>query len=130
MSTVFSKILNNEIPCYRIAEDENHLAFLDVFPLEEGHILVIPKQEVDHIFDLSPEAYRALFAFSHHVGIALKKAIPCLKVGMAVVGLEVPHAHIHLIPINHVSDLDFTRPKKQFTQIQFEAIRKKIAAFI
>jgi len=130
MSTVFSKILNNEIPCYRIAEDENHLAFLDVFPLEEGHILVIPKQEVDNIFDLSPESYSALFAFSQKVGIALKKAIPCLKVGMAVVGLEVPHAHIHLIPINHVSDLDFTRPKKQFTETQFEAIRKMIAAFI
>jgi histidine triad (HIT) family protein len=128
MATVFSKIINGEVPCYKIAEDENHLAFLDIFPLEVGHVLVIPKKEVDNIFDLSVEAYSALFAFSQNIGIAIKKAVPCLKVGIAVVGLEVPHAHIHLIPLQNVSDLDFTRPKRQFTPESFELIRDKIKA--
>jgi len=128
MATVFSKIINGEVPCYKIAEDENHLAFLDIFPLEAGHVLVIPKKEVDNIFDLSVEAYSALFAFSQNIGIAIKKAVPCLKVGIAVVGLEVPHAHIHLIPLQNVSDLDFTRPKRQFTSESFELIRDKIKA--
>jgi histidine triad (HIT) family protein len=128
MATVFSKIINGEVPCYKIAEDENHLAFLDIFPLEAGHVLVIPKKEVDNIFDLSVEAYSALFAFSQNIGIAIKKAVPCLKVGIAVVGLEVPHAHIHLIPLQNVSDLDFTRPKRQFTPESFELIRDKIKA--
>jgi len=128
MATVFSKIINGEVPCYKIAEDENHLAFLDIFPLEAGHVLVIPKKEVDNIFDLSVEAYSALFAFSQNIGIAIKKAVPCLKVGIAVVGLEVPHAHIHLIPLQNVSDLDFTRPKRQFTPESFELIKDKIIA--
>jgi len=128
MATIFSKIINGEVLCYKIAEDEKHLAFLDIFPLEEGHVLVIPKKEIDNIFDLETKEYAELFAFSQQIGIAIKKAIPCLKVGIAVVGLEVPHAHVHLIPLQNVSDLDFTRPKRQFTPESFELIRDKIIA--
>lgn len=128
MATVFSKIISGEISCYKIAEDDNHLAFLDIFPLEEGHVLVIPKKEVDNIFDLPVDEFSALFSFSQKIGVAIKKAIPCLKVGIAVVGLEVPHAHIHLMPLHNVSDLDFSRPKKQFTPESFELIKDKIKA--
>jgi histidine triad (HIT) family protein len=128
MASVFSKIISGEVSCYKIAEDKDHLAFLDIYPLEQGHVLVIPKKEVDNIFDLSAEEYSRLFAFSHQIGKAIAKAIPCVKVGIAVVGLEVPHAHIHLIPIQNVSDLDFTRPKKQYTPESFELIRQKIVA--
>jgi histidine triad (HIT) family protein len=128
MPTIFSKIISGELPSYRIAEDDSHLAFLDIFPLEEGHVLVIPKKETDNIFDLSETEYKSLFAFSQRIGKAIQEAIPCLKVGIAVVGLEVPHAHIHLIPLKHISDLDFTRPKRQFTKESFEIIQKKIIA--
>jgi histidine triad (HIT) family protein len=128
MASIFSKIISGEIPCYKIAEDAHHIAFLDIYPLEQGHTLVIPKQEVDNIFDLSPDAYTALFSFSQHIGKAIAAAIPCIKVGIAVVGLEVPHAHIHLIPLQKVSDLDFTRPKKQYTVDSFELIKQKIIA--
>ncbi|MFN4122822.1 MAG: HIT family protein [Flavobacteriales bacterium] len=128
MASVFSKIISGEVSCYKIAEDKDHLAFLDIYPLEQGHVLVIPKKEVDNIFDLSADEYARLFAFSHQVGKAIEKAVPCVKVGIAVVGLEVPHAHVHLIPLQNVSDLDFTRPKKQYTAESFELIRQKIVA--
>lgn len=130
MASVFSRIIAGELPAYRVAEDDRFLAFLDVFPLVEGHTLVIPKVEVDNIFDLEPSLYAGLYAFTQQIGIAIGKAIPCRKVGMAVVGLEVPHAHIHLIPVNEVGDLNFARPKLQLTAEEMEATRLKIVSAI
>lgn len=111
MSTIFSKIVDGSIPCYKVAEDDHFLAFLDISPLAEGHVLVIPKQETDYIFDINDETFMAFWLFAKRVAKALKMAIPCIKVGVAVVGLEVPHAHIHLVPLHQVSDLNFSRPK-------------------
>lgn len=128
MASVFSKIIDGSIPSYKIAEDENYLAFLDVFPLMEGHTLVIPKQELDYIFDLDDESYQKLWLFSKKVAHAIGKAIPCTKVGTAVVGLEVAHAHIHLIPMNAVSDMDFSQPKAKFSAEEFEKVAAKIKA--
>jgi histidine triad (HIT) family protein len=116
MASIFSKIVSGEIPCYRIAETANCLAFLDVFPLREGHVLVIPKKEVDNIFDLEKNIYNELWQFSQSIAHAIKKAIPCKKVGIAVIGLEVPHAHIHLVPINEANDLNFTQAKMKIEQ--------------
>lgn len=126
MASIFTKIINGEIPAYKIAEDENYLAFLDVFPLVEGHCLVIPKQEVDNIFDLDTETYKGLFAFAQKIAKAIQKTIPCVKVGVAVVGLEVPHAHIHLIPINKMSDMNFSNPKLKLEKEKFEEITQLI----
>lgn len=111
MSTIFTKIINREIPGHIVAEDEKHLAFLDINPLVTGHVLVIPKTEVDYIFDLEPEAFSALHLFSQRVAQALKKTIPCKRVGVAVIGLEVPHTHIHLVPLNKMDDINFSKPK-------------------
>jgi len=111
MSTIFSKIIAGEIPCHKIAEDDKHFAFLDIMPLKTGHVLVIPKQEIDYIFDLPADELASLHTFSQKIAHAIKKAMQCRRVGVAVIGLEVPHAHIHLIPMNLVSDMDFTRPK-------------------
>ena len=108
MSSIFSKIVSGEIPSFKIMEDQHHLAFLDVFPLAKGHVLVIPKQEVDSIFDLSDQAYAALWLFAKRTAKALELAIPCKRVGIAVIGLEVPHAHIHLLPLQSVEDINFT----------------------
>src|SRR6201995_673964 len=126
MSSIFSKIVSGEIPSYKVAESNEFLAFLDVNPLAEGHVLVIPKKEVDYIFDLDDETYTGLQLFAKIVATGLKKAIPCKKVGVAVIGLEVPHAHIHLIPMNRVDDLNFARPKLSFTPEQLEATAEKI----
>ena len=111
MSTIFTKIVKGEIPSYKIAEDEHFYAFLDIRPLKEGHTLVIPKREVDYIFDLDREELSALFAFAQRVAKGIKRAVPCKRVGVAVIGMEVPHAHIHLIPIDRESDMDFRREK-------------------
>jgi len=124
--TIFSKIVAGEIPAYKVAESDDFLAFLDISPLAEGHVLVIPKQEVDYLFDLDDLVYNELQIFAKIVAVALKKAIPCKRVGVAVIGLEVPHAHIHLIPLNHVSDINFERPKLSFTPEQLEATAEKI----
>src|SRR5476651_60519 len=124
--SIFSKIISGEIPAYKVAESVDFLAFLDISPLAEGHVLVIPKKEVDYIFDLDDETYTGLQIFAKIVATAIKKAIPCKKVGVAVIGLEVPHAHIHLIPMNRVSDMDFARPKLTFTPEQFETTAEKI----
>jgi len=126
MSTVFSKIISGEIPAYKVAESIDYLAFLDNSPLAEGHVLVIPKQEVDYIFDVEDELYTGLMLFAKIVATAMKTVIPCKKVGVAVIGLEVPHAHIHLIPMNEVSDLNFSRPKLSFTPEELEATAEKI----
>lgn len=111
MATLFSRIVAGEIPCHRICEDEHHLAFLDIMPLVMGHVLVIPKREVDYIFDLSGPEMAALWQFAQGVAKALEKAVPCKRIGVAVIGLEVPHAHIHLVPLQTVGDINFTKEK-------------------
>jgi len=124
--TIFSKIVSGEIPAYKVAETIDFLAFLDINPLAEGHVLVIPKEEVDYLFDMDDAMYTELQIFAKIVATGLKKAIPCKKVGVAVIGLEVPHAHIHLIPMNRVDDMNFSRPKLTFTPEQLEATSHKI----
>jgi histidine triad (HIT) family protein len=124
--TIFSKIISGEIPAYKVAETIDFLAFLDISPLAEGHVLVIPKAEVDYIFDLDDELYTGLQIFAKIVATGIKKAIACKKVGVAVIGLEVPHAHIHLIPMNEVGDLNFSRPKLSFTPEELETTAHKI----
>ena len=124
--TIFSKIVAGEIPAYKVAETVEFLAFLDINPLAEGHVLVIPKKEVDYLFDLDDETYTGLQIFAKIVATGLKKAIPCKRIGVAVIGLEVPHAHIHLIPMNRVSDLNFERPKLNPTPEQLAATAEKI----
>ena len=127
MSSIFSKIVNGEIHCYKVAEDEKYLAFLDIFPLAKGHVLVIPKLETDYIFDLKEDDFSGLMLFARRVALALKKAIPCKKVGVAVLGLEVPHAHIHLVPLNSESDINFSRPKLKLSSDEFSDISKGIS---
>jgi histidine triad (HIT) family protein len=124
--TIFSRIVAGEIPAYKVAETDDFLAFLDINPLAEGHVLVIPKKEVDYLFDLDDVTYNGLQVFAKIVAVAIGKAIPCKRVGVAVIGLEVPHAHIHLIPLNHVSDINFERPKLNPTAQQLEATAEKI----
>jgi len=124
--SIFSKIISGEIPAYKVAESNEFLAFLDISPLAEGHVLVIPKEEVDYIFDLDDETYTGLQIFAKIVATGLKQAIPCKKVGVAVIGLEVPHAHIHLIPMNRVDDMNFARPKLSFTAEELEVTAEKI----
>jgi histidine triad (HIT) family protein len=126
MASIFTKIVNGEIPSYKIAETPNCLAFLDVFPLVKGHVLVIPKKEVDHLFDLDEATYTELQLFAREVGAAMKKAVPCKRIGIAVIGLEVPHAHIHLVPLNEIGDINFTRPKLQLPKEELEAIAREI----
>ena len=127
MSSVFSKIVNGEIPSYKVAEDENFLAFLDANPLVKGHVLVIPKQEVDYIFDLEDDLLAGLNLFAKKVAIKMKRILPCERIGVTVIGLEVPHAHIHLIPINSIADMDFSKPKKKFDSLELENIAKSIS---
>ena len=126
MSTIFTKIINEEIPCYKIAETEKFIAFLDINPLVKGHTLVVPKVEVDYIFDLENQLLSELFLFSKSVAKKIKKAIPCDRVGISVVGLEVPHAHVHLIPINQVNDMNFSRPKLKLSNNQMLALKNLI----
>ena len=126
MASLFTKIVNGEIPSYKIAEDDNYYAFLDIFPLAKGHTLVIPKKEVDYLFDLDDNTYLGLNAFAKKLAIALKKAVLCKKVGVVVLGLEVPHAHIHLIPMQSEQDVNFANPKKKFSPEEFEEIRRSI----
>jgi len=127
MTSIFSKIVSGDIPAYKVAEDDRFLAFLDINPLAEGHTLVIPKQEIDYVFDLDDKLYADYFVFAKKVAVAIKKVVPCEKVGIAVVGLEVAHAHIHLIPINTIYDIDFKKPKLKFTREEFEEVSGKIA---
>lgn len=127
MSSIFTKIIKGEIPCYKIAEDEDHLAFLDIQPLAKGHVLVIPKKETDYYFDLTDKEFVALNAFAKKVAIALKKGISCKKIGMSVIGLEVPHAHIHLVPINEVGDMNFSKTRLHFTDEEYKTIATLIS---
>ena len=129
MSSVFTKIVNKEIPCYKVAETSQFLAFLDVNPNAKGHTLCIPKNEIDKIFDLDTSAYIELMRFSRTVAIALEKAVDCKRVGMSVIGLEVPHTHVHLIPLNSMEDAQFTK-KETLLPEEFEALANKIASFL
>jgi len=130
MSTIFSKIISGEIPCYKIAETENCFAFLDISPLAKGHTLVVPKKEIDYIFDIEDKLLCELNIFAKQIAKAVQKAYPCPKVGIAVIGLEVPHAHIHLVPLNNVGDLDFKRPKLELSKEEFEEISKNIISYL
>lgn len=125
--SIFTKIVNGEIPAYKIAEDDNFLAFLDVNPNAKGHTLCIPKQEIDKIFDMDDELYLGLMKFSKKIATALEKTVPCKRVGIAVVGLEVPHAHVHLIPLNHMDEMRF-HDKVSLSKEEFEALAKSIQA--
>ena len=127
MATIFTKIVNGEIPAFKVAEDENYLAFLDIFPVAKGHVLVISKKEVDYLFDLEDELFTGLQLFAKKVAVGLKKAIPCKKVGVLVLGLEVPHAHIHLVPMQNEGDLLNFSNKKKFTTDEFIEIAKLIS---
>lgn len=130
MPTIFSKIVQGEIPAYKIAEDDRFLAFLDINPLARGHTLVIPKVEVDYIFDLEDDLLAGMMVFARKVALAIDKSVPCERVGIAVIGLEVPHAHVHLVPLKEIGDLNFANPKLKFTQEEFKEIAADIAAKI
>jgi histidine triad (HIT) family protein len=126
MSSIFSKIVAGEIPCYKIFEDNDFFAFLDIKPLAKGHTLVIPKRETDYIFDLEDELYESLFLFAKKIALAIEKVVECKRIGIAVIGLEIPHAHIHLVPMNHIYDIDFKKPKLKLSAYEFEEITKRI----
>ena len=130
MASIFTKIINGDIPCYKIAENEFYIAFLDVSPLKKGHTLIVPKKEIDYLFDLESETYLGLMDFSKKIAIAIKSAFSCKRIGMSVIGLEVPHAHIHLIPINTMNDMNFSNEKLALTKQEFEECADKIMAFL
>ena len=127
MATIFTKIINGEIPCYKIAEDKNYFAFLDINPLAMGHTLVVPKKEIDYIFDLDDQTLAGMMVFSKKIAKAIEKVISCKRIGIAVLGLEVPHAHIHLVPINGGHDIEFSRPKLELGSEEFLEIAAKIS---
>lgn len=126
MSSIFSKIVRGEIPCHKVAEDDNYLAFLDITPIRRGHVLVIPKVETDYIFDMEDEHLGGLFVFSKKVAAKIKKVYPCKKVGITVIGLEVPHAHVHLVPMNSLSDMNFAQAKLSLSQDELKEIAEQI----
>jgi len=126
MATIFTRIVNGEIPCYKVAEDDDFLAFLDINPLQEGHTLVIPKKEVNYIFDVEDDLHAGLWNFAKKIGKAIEKVVPCQRIGITVIGLEVPHAHIHLIPLKNMYDMDFRRPKLTFTPEEFRELAARI----
>jgi histidine triad (HIT) family protein len=126
MASIFSKIIAGEIPCYKIAENEHFFAFLDIFPLKEGHVLVVPKAEVDKIFDVDDQLLSEWLVFAKPIAKAIEKEFPCDRCGISVIGLEVPHAHMHLVPISSSQDLNFTRPKLKLTPTQLEEVQRKI----
>ncbi len=128
MASIFTKIIQGEIPCYKVAEDEQFFAFLDIRPLAKGHTLVIPKKEIDYIFELEDDLLGDMIKFSKKLGLAIEKVVPCKRMGMTVLGLEVPHAHIHLVPINSVYDIDFKKPPVEMSQNEFIALAERIAS--
>ena len=130
MAGIFLKIVKGEIPSYKIYEDENYYAFLDINPLKEGHTLVIPKEETDYLFDLNDELLGGMMVFAKKVALAIDQTIDCKRVGVAVLGLEVPHAHIHLVPLNDLHDIEFSKPKMKFSDEQFRAIAERISSAI
>jgi histidine triad (HIT) family protein len=126
MASIFTRIVKGEIPCYKVAENDRFLAFLDINPLAVGHTLVIPKKEKDYIFDIDDAQYQEFFLFAKKVALAVENVIPCQRIGIAVIGLEVPHAHIHLVPLQTVYDIDFKKPKLKISQEEFELVAHKI----
>lgn len=130
MASIFTKIINRDIPSHIIAENDQYIAILDAFPLVKGHVLVIPKQEVDKIFDLDKETYNGLMDFSYDIAKAIEQAIPCLRVGVAVVGLEVPHVHVHLVPLNSIEDINFTNPKLKLESEEMSDIASRIKSYL
>ena len=126
MASIFTKIINGEIPCYKVAEDDRYFAFLDINPLKRGHTLVVPKQETDYIFDLSDESLAGLILFSKKVAKGIRSAYPCNRIGVAVLGLEIPHAHVHLVPMDSMEDINFKNPKLKFSPEEFKAIAENI----
>ena len=128
--SIFSKIVNGDIPAYKVAEDDNYLAFLDIFPLAKGHVLVIPKKHTDYIFDIVSDEYLSLWKFAQKVAKGMDKVISCKRIGVAVIGLEVPHAHIHLVPLNNVSDINFERPKLKFSDAEMQEVATLIKSAI
>ena len=126
MASIFTRIIQGEIPSYRIAESDRYLAFLDVFPLVPGHVLVVPKTEVDYLFDLEDEVLAGLLPFARHVAKAIEKVVPCERIGVAVIGLEVPHAHVHLVPLNSIRDIDFSQPKLKLSPEELESMATAI----
>lgn len=122
MASIFSKIISGELPCYKVAENDKYLAFLDISPLNEGHTLVIPKVEVDYIFDLEDDVLEGLIVFSKQVAKKIKRVVPCRRIGVTVIGLEVPHSHVHLIPINGIADMDFSQPKMALSKERLEEL--------
>jgi len=126
MSTIFSKIISGEIPCYKIAENDQFLAFLDILPLAKGHTLIIPKQEVDYFFDLDNNLLTEYNIFAKEIARKIKAVVPCIKIGVAVIGLEVPHAHMHLVPINHIGDLNFTKERVKLSPEEFTLLADQI----
>src|SRR6266496_2311725 len=127
MASIFTKIISGEIPCYKIAEDENYFSFLDINPLAKGHTLVTPKKEIDYIFDMDDNLHAGLWNFAKKISHAIEKAVPCKRIGIAVIGLEVPHAHIHLIPMNRVSDMNFASPKLSFSKEELQKTSEQIS---
>lgn len=130
MASIFTRIIHREIPAYIVAEDERHIAFLDINPLMQGHTLVVPKREEDYLFDLNSQEIANLMVFAQRVAVAIKAAVPCQRIGVSVIGLEVAHAHIHLIPINTMRDMNFANPKLHFTKEEFLTIAEKIKSKI
>jgi len=126
MPSIFTRIINGEIPCHKVGEDERFIAFLDISPLREGHSLVVPKLEVDRFFDLPSEVLTAAMPFAQEVAARIQRVVPCDRIGMSVIGLEVPHAHIHLIPLDRMSDMDFTKPKLKLSQEELAALAERI----
>ncbi|HQH40714.1 MAG TPA: HIT family protein [Bacteroidales bacterium] len=130
MATIFSRIINGEIPCYRIAENEKFFAFLDINPLAKGHVLVVPKKETDYLFDLGDSDLSEIMVFAKRIARAIEKAVPCKRIGVAVIGLEVPHAHIHLVPLNSMDDINFSNPKPKLPPEEMEAIASAIRKYL
>lgn len=128
MASIFTKIIQGEIPCYKLAENDEYLAFLDINPIVKGHALVIPKKEIDYIYDLPDDTLAGLHLFAKNVAKAIEKVVPCERIGVMVAGLEVPHAHVHLVPINAIGDLSFSNPRVEMSKEEFEALAQKIAA--
>jgi histidine triad (HIT) family protein len=126
MASIFAKIISGEIPAFKVAENENFLAFLDIYPISRGHVLVIPKKETDYLFDITLDAYLELWKFAQEVAKAMDKVIDCKRIGVAVIGLEVPHAHIHLVPLNSISDINFESPKLSLTEEEMDAVAQMI----
>jgi len=129
MSTLFSRIIKGEIPCYKIAEDDRYFAFLDINPLREGHTLIVPRTETDYIFDLDDETLAGMMVFSKKVAAAIREAFPCNRIGVAVLGLEIPHTHIHLVPMDSMEDINFRNPKLKFSPAEFEDSAARIRSF-